>query len=295
MKFEIKDFLDYLLIERGLSINTKKSYENDLKHYSIFLNKEYNINDVKKIKREHILKYLERLKVRNLSPKTIARKITAIKSFHKYLIISKVTNNNPAERLDMPKIGKNLPQVLSTSEVDRLLDIELKTHADYRNKAMLELLYATGMRVSELINLKTYDVNLTMGFVKCFGKGGKERIIPLVDVAIEALEEYINHHRNFFQKKNVNDYLFLSNRGTKMTRQAFWKILKKIARLKGITKTFSPHTLRHSFATHMLENGADLRSVQELLGHSDISTTQIYTHISKRGINEAYHKYHPRG
>jgi len=194
----------------------------------------------------------------------------------------------------MPRLGLSLPKSLTVEDINKLLNIATTNANEYRNKAMVELLYATGLRVSELINLKTSDVNINMSIVRCISKGNKERIIPIGDFAIESISEYCNNYREALMKNKNTDYLFLSNRGTKITRQGFFKILKKLAKEQGVNKDFSPHTLRHSFATHLLEYGADLRSIQEMLGHSDISTTQIYTHIGNDLIRKNYEKYHPR-
>ena len=197
--------------------------------------------------------------------------------------------------ISSPKREKHLPRVLSENEIDKLLNIPLTDHYSYRNKAILELMYATGLRVSELINLKVNDIDLNMAILKTIGKGSKERIIPLGDYALNYLKIYINEYRSLLIKKDLNDYLFLNNHGNKLTRQGLFKILNKLAREQDIKAEISPHTLRHSFATHLLNGGADLRSIQELLGHSDISTTQIYTHVSNQKLNEDYHKFHPHG
>lgn len=197
--------------------------------------------------------------------------------------------------ISSPKREKHLPKVLSEEEIDKLLNIPLTDAFSYRNKAILEIMYATGLRVSELINLKVNDIDLNMALLKTLGKGSKERIIPLGDYALNYLKLYINEYRNQLIKRNLTDYLFLNNHGNKLTRQGLFKILNKLAREQGIKTEISPHTLRHSFATHLLNGGADLRSIQELLGHSDISTTQIYTHVSNQKLNEDYHKFHPHG
>lgn len=294
MKEDINDFINYIVIEKKLSINTMKSYQTDLFKYASYLNKTRNITSSKNIKKSNIISYIEYLSKRKLSPKTIARNITSIKNFHQYLLTEKRASNNPSEYIESPKIGRSLPKSLTVEEVNLLLNFEPKNAFQYRNKAMLELLYATGMRVSELVNLKIYDVNLNMGLVKCMGKGSKERLIPIGDFAIESLLIYYNEYRPSLLKKKTTDYLFLNNHGNKITRQGFFIMLKKLAKEQGIKKDFSPHTLRHSFATHLVEHGADLRSIQELLGHSDIATTEIYTHIGNNLIRKNYEKYHPR-
>lgn len=294
MKDIILDFLNYIMIEKKLSNNTKMSYQTDLTKFIEYLIKRRKKENIKDTTKEDIISYIEYLKKQKLSPKTIARKITAIKNLYKYLLKEKIINKNPSEYIEMPKIGRSLPKALTVEEVNKLLDIKPTNAFQYRNKAMLELLYATGLRVSELINLKVHDVNLNMCIVRCIGKGNKERIIPIGDIAIESITEYCNNYRDLLIKKKVSDCLFLNNRGEKMTRQGFFKILRMIAKEQGIDKDFSPHTLRHSFATHLLEYGADLRSIQEMLGHSDISTTQIYTHIGSELIRKKYDQFHPR-
>jgi integrase/recombinase XerD len=292
MNYYIEDYLNYVYIEKKLSDNTKISYQNDLNQYYMFLNNK-KIDNIKNIKRKDISDYISYLKSNNMNASSIARKIVSIKNFHKYLMREKITNENPTESIDSPKIKKHLPKVLNIEEVNKLLDITPKTAFDYRNKAMLELLYATGLRVSELINIRGNDINLEMGIIRCIGKGNKERIIPLGDIAIKWIKKYIDEYRHSLLKGYMSDYVFLNNHGKKMTRQGFFKILRIIAKEKGIKKEFSPHTLRHSFATHLLEYGADLRSIQEMLGHSDISTTQIYTHIANETKRKNYDEFHP--
>ncbi len=283
----IDEYLNYLKIDKNYSINTIKAYHNDLKKFINFLNKE-----LKSVTKDDILKYIESLKKKFQSDKTIAHNITSIKELYKFMIINSYIDKNPTSSIKLPKLKKSLPNVLSIEEVDKLLDIKLLDKYDYRNKAMLEVMYATGVRISELINLKLQDVNLINEVIIVMGKGSKERIIPLGDYAVISLKIYLEHYRLQFLKR-PNDYLFLSSRGDIMTRQAFFKIVKKIASEKNITTNFSPHTLRHSFATHLLKGGADLRSIQELLGHSSISTTQIYTNISDLEICDSYQNSHP--
>lgn len=286
----IEDFLDYLLIDKKYSNNTIESYENDLKKYYEF-QKQRNM-DIHNIKKEDIKEYLKYLKESKMSDKSISRNISSIRTFYKFLLVEKVITKNPVEFIELPKLKKSLPTVLSTEEVSRLLDISVVDAFSARNKAMLELMYATGLRVSELVQLKKQDINFEDALLKTMGKGSKERIIPIGDYAIEALKIYLNGYRDQLMKKKVTDALFLNNHGLPITRQGFFKIIKKLAKEKKITTPFSPHTLRHSFATHLLDCGADLRSIQELLGHSDISTTQIYTHVSNELLKENY-KNHP--
>ena len=290
MEKEIEKFIEYLIIEKKYSKNTVSSYEKDLKKFSNNL-KNKKINE---ITRKDIQNYLKDLN-KDHNPRSTSRNISTLKSFYKYLKINKIVKVNPMDQINNPKTKKALPKVLSEEEINDLLDIELKTNFDYRNKAMLELMYSSGLRVSELINLNVNDIDLENDTVKIFGKGSKERIIPLNDFAKEALREYIMVHRKELFKHGENNYLFLNNHGNKMTRQGFFKILKKIAQEKNIKTDFSPHTLRHSFATHLLKYGADLRSIQELLGHSDISSTQIYTHVTNEKLENDYKEYHPHG
>lgn len=290
MEKEIENFIEYLIIEKKYSKNTVSSYERDLKKFSNKLNNK-KINE---ITRKDIQNYLKDLN-KDHNPRSTSRNISTLKSFYKYLKINKIVKVNPMDQINNPKTKKTLPKVLSEEEINDLLDIELKTNFDYRNKAMLELMYSSGLRVSELINLNVNDIDLENDTVKIFGKGSKERIIPLNDFAKEALREYIMVHRKELFKHGENNYLFLNNHGNKMTRQGFFKILKKITQEKNIKTDFSPHTLRHSFATHLLKYGADLRSIQELLGHSDISSTQIYTHVTNEKLENDYKEYHPHG
>lgn len=287
------DFQEYLLIDRKYSNNTIMSYMNDIKIYANYLEK-LNI-DFKYINRKQLLDYIKYLKDNNEKERTVAHHISVLRTFYKYLLIEKIITNNPLEYIVSPKLSKTLPKVLTIEEVDLLLDIDLNDMYDYRNKAMLELMYATGLRVSELINLKTTDILLEDSLVRTMGKGSKERIIPFGDYAYNALKIYLEDYRSLFFKKEINDYLFLNNHGRQMTRQGFFKILQKEAKKKNIKTEFSPHTLRHSFATHLLSGGADLRSIQEMLGHSNLSTTQIYTHISREELQDKYKKSHPHG
>lgn len=285
----IKKFIEYLIIDKKYSDNTVKSYKNDLKKYETFMK---NIN-IQNIKENHIKKYLKYLKENNNDNRTINHNISTLRSFYKFLLIEKIIKDNPMEYIEMPKTKKTLPKTLSIEEIDKLLDIKLNDHFSYRNKAMLELMYSSGLRVSELVNVKIHDIDVSNCIIRIMGKGKKERIVPLGDYAIKYIELYLKEHRNKLIKRELNEYLFLNNHGKKMTRQGFFKILKQLAREKNIKTDFSPHTLRHSFATHLLNGGADLRSIQEMLGHESISTTQIYTHVSKEQLKENYNNYHP--
>lgn len=287
---EFNDYIDYIKYEKKLSEETIKNYKYDLKQFNTYI-KENNITDINKIKTKDIENYLKHL--RNLNSKTISRKITSINNFFIFLLKEKRIDHNPCEFIDRPKLNKTLPDTLSEKEVESLLNIPLNTIYDYRNKAMLEILYGCGLRISELVNLTTRDVDFENAIIRCIGKGSKERITPINDYVIYYLKEYLER-RPLLIKKETTDYLFLNNHGKKMTRQGFFKNLQKILKEKGITKYISPHTLRHSFATHLLNGGADLRSVQILLGHSDISTTKIYTHISNEKVKKDYKNFHPR-
>ncbi len=287
---DIGDYIDYIKYERKLSNETIKNYTYDLEKFIVFL-KEKGVNSFSEITRKDIEKYLK--EINDMNPKSISRNITSINNLFIFLLKDKQIKNNPCEFIDRPKLKKSLPDTLSFDEVSLILDIPLKNKYDYRNKAMLEILYGSGLRISELISLTLRDVDMENDIIRCFGKGSKERIVPINDYEKYFLKEYLEY-RNLFLVNGNNDFLFLNNHGKQMTRQGFLKNLHKILREKGIKKNVTPHTLRHSFATHMLEGGADLRSIQMLLGHSDISTTKIYTHITNEKIKDDYKNFHPR-
>ena len=292
MKIEdaIEDFLNYCIFEKGLSDKTKESYRNDLDIYNEFL-KDKHITNVKDISSDNIKDFL---KIRqNEQTTTIAHNLTVIKNFHTYLVKEKILKDNPSEFIERPKIKKSLPKALSIEDVDNLLNIELITPFDYRNKAMLELMYGCGLRVSELVNLETNDIDMTNCLIRILGKGSKERDIPIGEYSIHYLKLYLDK-RSLLLKNNSCNKLFLNNHGKGMTRQGFFKNLKKLLQEKGLNTNISPHTLRHSFATHLINRGADLRSIQEMLGHSDISTTKIYTKVSDDKVKEDYYNYHLR-
>jgi len=286
----INDFLNYCIFEKGLSDKTKESYQNDLSVYKEFLNKK-NIYKVNDIKSTDIKKYIKERSTEQTT--TIAHNLTVIKNFHSYLLKEKIVSKNVAEFIERPKLKKSLPKTMSIEDVDKLLDIDLSGPFDYRNKAMLELMYGCGLRVSELINLEINDIDMTNCLIRILGKGNKEREVPLGEYAICYLKEYLNVRNQLLKKKNCNK-LFLNNHGQGMTRQGFFKNLKILLKSKGLNENISPHTLRHSFATHLINRGADLRSIQEMLGHADISTTKIYTKISDEKVIDDYNKYHPR-
>ena len=282
----ISKYLDYLKYERKLSDNTLASYSNDLKDLDIYFNGNLLNNSYK-----DMTKYFDN--INNIGSRSLAHHITVVNSFYSFLVREKVIDNNPCLNIVLPKLPQKLPNYLTEEEIDDLLDVRLDTPYDYRNKAMLELLYATGLRISELVNLKITDVDLHNCFVRVFGKGKKERIVPIGDVAIKYLTIYIEEYRNIILKDEISDYLFISNSLKNISRQGFFKIIKRECERCGIKKNVSPHVLRHSFATHMLSHGADLRVIQELLGHEDISTTQIYAHLVNEKLKQDY-QYHPR-
>lgn len=296
MKDQIKDFIHYLIVERGLSNNTIVSYERDLKSYQMHLNEVQKITSFNDVSRLHIIQFLKFLKESGKSSKTIARHTASIRNFHRFLLREKQADQDPSVLIESPQLERNLPKILSLQEVEKLLETpKLTTPFGLRDKAMLELLYATGIRVTEMINLNLTDAHLTMGFIRCYGKGNKERIVPIGRTATDAIMNYVEKGRTkLMNKKEPTEALFINHHGKRITRQGFWKNLKKIAFEANIKNELTPHTLRHSFATHLLENGADLRAVQEMLGHADISTTQIYTHVTKTRLKDVYNQFHPR-
>ncbi|HLR40162.1 MAG TPA: site-specific tyrosine recombinase XerD [Virgibacillus sp.] len=290
-----EDFFHYLQIERGLSDNTLLSYKRDLRQYVQYIDRVIRKSTWEDVNRSDIIGFLYMLKDDGKSAATIARAISSIRLFHQFLIREQLVNQDPSIHIETPQRERSLPDILSPKDVDKLLMINGDTPLNLRNKAMLELLYATGLRVTELLTLNVSDLHLTMGFVRCLGKGSKERIVPLGNVAKDAVEVYLSNARSRLVNRNSNEnVLFVNQHGRPLTRQGFWKVLKALARNAGIKQTITPHTLRHSFATHLLENGADLRAVQEMLGHADISTTQIYTHVTKARLKDIYQTYHPR-
>lgn len=296
LKDSIEDYLHFIKVERQLSDNTLQSYKRDLVAYARHIHHEQQIMEFDKVMREHILLYLDSLRSVGKSSKTISRQISSIRSFHQFLLREKVTNQDPTVHLEMPKKEMSLPKVLSIEEIEALLTApSVEKPQGTRDIAILEMMYGSGMRISELIELNLEDVHMTMGFVRVFGKGGKERIIPLGRSAISACVNYLEQARpQLLGAAPKNDAFFITQRGKRFTRQGCWKIIKEHAAAAGISKEITPHVLRHSFATHLIENGADLRAVQELLGHADISTTQIYTHVSKTRLSEVYKQFHPR-
>lgn len=284
----ISDFLSYLEVEANYSKNTINSYENDLNKFEEY----YKSKDLLKITSKDIEKYIQTLS--DLAPTTVSHNISSLKTFYSYFLKQGRISNNPTDGIKSPKLGIHLPTYLTIDEVNKLLDIEVTDAFSSRNKAILELMYATGLRISEVISLEFKNIDYDECIIRVMGKGSKERIVPVNDYAIKYLKEYINNYRPELVKNEINNYIFLNNHGRMLTRQGIFKIIKNYAALKNIKKTIGPHTLRHTFATHLLENGADLRVIQELLGHSDISTTQIYTHLTKEALHNEYKKYFPR-
>ncbi|MDW8108048.1 MAG: site-specific tyrosine recombinase XerD [Candidatus Kryptonium sp.] len=290
----LSHFLKSIEIEKGYSKNTVESYSIDLVRYVCFL-EDNGIKHPDFVDEELVRKYIREIGLIGLSPSSISRNVASIKSFHKFLLLESYSKNYPVENIEHPKIKKKPPEVLSIDEVFTLLEQpDTSTPIGIRDRALLEVMYATGVRVSELINLKQIDLFLDMEFIRVLGKGSKERLIPIGKVAIKWVREYQLKVRPKLAKISSGDILFLSRLGKKLTRMSVWKIVKKYALMAGIRKEIHPHTLRHSFATHLLEGGSDLRSVQEMLGHASITTTQIYTHISNETLREIYYLYHPR-
>lgn len=290
---QVVDYLRYIQIERGLSVNTIKSYRQDLRQFLLYLSTQKITPQ--QIDYLVILDWLNYLKTKGASTSSVAHMVSTLRKFFAYLQAENVLNHNPMDKVKPPKKAATLPAVLTIDEIDQLFQAPVVTSPlGLRNRTLLEVMYASGLRVSELTNLKMGDLHLDLGLIQTLGKGDKERIIPIGDLAMDWLKRYFAKSRPQLLKKGESDYVFLNDHGRQLSRQGVWKIIKKLVLLAGINKDISPHTLRHSFATHLLENGADLRIVQELLGHSDISTTQIYTHISKKHLSQVYDEFHPR-
>jgi len=313
MKELITTFLDYLSVERGLANNTILSYRKDLDSYINFLTRMH-IDTLSKITKQDITNFMMNQKDKGLSVNSISRHLAAIRMFHRFLARERILKTDPSNLIDSPKLWKKIPDTLSLNEVDILIaQPNIRDKQGIRDRAILETLYATGMRVSEAVNLKKDNVNLDVGFLRCVGKGNKERVIPIGAKAISSIKRYLDISRPYFlnpsrntkslkeksatsndAKQRESEFLFLNRFGGKISRQSLWKIIKRYAREARIKKSIRPHTLRHSFATHLLERGADLRSVQEMLGHSNISTTQVYTHINKDRLKTVHKMFHPR-
>lgn len=293
LESSIQLYTDYLIAEKGVSHNTVLSYARDLRKAEIKLEKlGKRLKDAKKA---DILKMMRAMKEESLSSRSIARWLVSVRQFYRFLVSEGMIIENPTVNIEAPKAWKPLPEFLNYDEIEKLLSApDRNVPSGVRDHAMLETLYATGLRVSELISLELKDLKLDAGFVSCVGKGSKERIVPFGETCGATLKEYLQNGRKKLLKRGASPFLYVSARGRKMSRQGFWKIIKKYALKAGITKRLSPHIVRHSFATHLLANGADLRSLQMMLGHADISTTQIYTHISRERLKKMYRDYHPR-
>jgi len=294
MREFIEHFLNYLSVERGLARNTIISYEEDLSSYMDFLESNA-VTSLSATAKNDIINFMVHQKENGISVNSVARRLAAIKSFYRFLVRERILKSDPTSLVDSPKLWKKVPETLSINEIESLLNApDLKDVQGIRDRAILETLYATGMRVSEAAGLKLTDVNFDIGFLRCIGKGSKERVIPLGKKAISSVRKYLEISRPKLLKKKESAYLFVNRFGGRISRQSLWKIIKRYARQAGIKKQIKPHILRHSFATHLLEKGADLRSVQEMLGHSNISTTQIYTHINKDRLRTIHRTFHPR-
>lgn len=295
LRHQIQQYLLYLQCEKNVAANTLSSYSLDLEEYSQYLT-QHALHDAQSVTTNTVSHFLEHLKKRHLSPRSVARILSTLRGFHKFLLNEGIAHDDPTELIDSPKLPRALPSVLSVYEIDQILQQpDVATPLGIRDRAILETLYATGIRVSELVNLKQANLLFDDGFVLIFGKGSKERLVPIGTSAQEWIRTYQRESRITLARQGKSeDYLFLSIRGTKLTRSMIFRLICKYAKAAGITKEVHPHTFRHSFATHLLEGGADLRAVQEMLGHSDISTTQIYTHIDREYLKEVHRTFHPR-
>jgi len=290
----LEEFLNHLSLERGLSSNTIDSYKRDLKRYCKHL-KDIRISSWEKVRISDVTRFVHRLHNLGLSSPSISRNLSAIKSLHKFLLMENHVQTDPAKPVESPKLWRKLPVVLDQNEMERLLtQPDVTSFLGIRDKAILEFLYATGVRISELLNLKRSNLLFEVGFVRVWGKGEKERVVPVGEVAIDWVNKYLGETRPRLKGPDSRDIVFLNARGGPLSRMGVWKIIKRYVDRAGIKKRVSPHTLRHSFATHLLEGGADLRAVQEMLGHADISTTQIYTHLDREYLKEVLREFHPR-
>lgn len=289
----LAEYETYLRVEKGLSANSVESYLRDLRKLKSFA--DSRLQDLAAMSREDILSWNETLMEGGLAPRSVARALVASRGFFRYLMGDKIIRSDPTDQLDAPRSLKPLPRYMTKVEVENLLGApDSSTSLGSRDRAMIEVLYASGLRASELVSLTILQINLDLGLLSCMGKGSKERMVPVGSEAAERVREYMTRHRPSLMKDRKSNYMFVTRRGTRMTRQGLWKIISTYGRRAGIRKAITPHMLRHSFATHLLENGADLRSVQLMLGHSDISTTQIYTHVTRERLKRIYRKFHPR-
>ena len=299
MDLEIERFLSYMAVERGVSRNTLSAYRSDARQLLDFLresdDEDADAIDWRSVGPQEIAAYVLHLRGKEYSDTTLARKVASTRSLFGFLFHEGVIDEDPTDKMSAPKVGRSLPKALSLEEVNALLDCPADPSPEaMRDRAMLEVLYASGIRVSELVSLDTDDADLEQGYIRCFGKGSKERLVPIHPGAAAALGDYLEHGRPQLYSKRSDRALFLNRRGARLTRQGFWTILKRAAARAGITTSITPHTLRHSFATHLLRGGAPLRHVQELLGHSSITTTQVYTHLTSEHVRAEYQKSHPR-
>jgi len=295
MNHYLDHYLNYLAVERGLAINTLDAYGRDLARYLDYLESQ-KVVALENISAAVVLRFLSHLKDAGLSPRSRARTLAALRTFHKFLVREKITHDNPTDQVNSPKSFTALPHTLAPLDVEKLLSCPKgESPLAWRDRAMLEIIYATGLRVSELVSLKLSDLQMDVGYLTAFGKRSKQRIVPLGETAIAVLQEYLQNGRPGLEKQKGSHFLFLNRSGEGLTRQGFWKIIKRRALEAGIIQSITPHTMRHSFATHLLENGADLRSVQAMLGHADISTTQIYTHVTRERLRKIHATHHPRG
>jgi integrase/recombinase XerD len=291
----VDEYINYITVEKGLSKKTAQAYASDLADFLDFLHGQ-NVMSIQHADTAMILKHVIDLRNQNLGARSRARHLVSLRGFYGYLTKTGVLSSNPAKMVELPKSGLKLPDVLNIQQVDALLNApDRETLRGMRDAAMLEMIYAAGLRVSELIQLPTTGVHLEAGFVRVIGKGDKERVVPIGRKALTAVQTYLSEARPLLIKKHVSKYLFIARAGKPMTRQGFWKLMRKYALMAGIKQKISPHSLRHSFASHLLEGGADLRAVQVMLGHVDIATTQIYTHVAHKRLIEVHRKYHPRG
>lgn len=288
-EYYLNTYEEYLKYERKLSNKTIISYKSDLKMFNNYLDKRSIID----INYKDISIYIDYLQENDKNIMTIVHYLTILKSFYSFLILTKIIDHNPCDTIIMPKTPKKLPEYLTIDEVEKLLDKDVKNEFDYRDKVMLEVAYATGLRVNELVNIKVYDINLDDSFMRVMGKGSKERLVFFGEITTNYLKEYLNNYRKTILKNKDSEYLFINYQGNQISRQSFFKMMKKEGIRAGIKKNIYPHILRHTFATHLLNNGADLRVIQELLGHSDLTTTQIYAHLSKETIKKDYENSHP--
>lgn len=295
LDFLIDQYINYLLVEKGLSKTTLESYSRDLVRYQEFL-QESGVHGLSESDTSLILKHMISLRDAGLGARSRARHLVSIRGFYRFAVQEKVIGHDPSRLVDLPKSSLKLPDVLTVDEVSRLLSIpDPGKPLGARDAAMLELLYAAGLRVSELVNLQLHNINLEAGFVRVFGKGSKERVVPIGLLATEKIKSYLENSRNVLLKNRVSSYIFVARAANPITRQGFWKLLRRYGDLAHLNKKITPHSLRHSFATHLLEGGADLRAVQVMLGHVDISTTQIYTHVTRQHLKNLHKRYHPRG